>query len=224
MEVAKKKDFIELKFTGYSGGSVFDSNIDEDLKKIEPGAKPRETIIVVGERMVVQGLDNALEGKEIGKDYEINVPAKEGFGERRKELVKTIPLKIFTEKKINPYPGLVLEMDENLARVITVSGARVVTDFNNPLAGKDLVYKFKIVRKVTDDSEKAKTFFIQTLKFVPDFEVRGNDVVLKGIKVFEKIVEALGEKFKELVGKDLKFEEKKEEKVKEEKKNSDKKE
>jgi len=218
MEIAKKKDFVELKFTGYSNGSIFDSNVDEDLKKIEPEAKPRETIIVVGERMVVQGLDNALEGKEIGKDYEVSIPAKEGFGERRKDLIKTIPLKIFTAKKINPYPGLVLAMDENLARVITISGARVVTDFNNPLAGKDLIYKFKIVRKVTDDSEKAKTFFIQTLKFVPDFEVRGGDIVLKGIKVFEKIVEALKEKFKEIVGKELKFEEKKEEK-----KNSDKK-
>ncbi len=67
MEIAKKKDFVELKFTGYSNGSIFDSNVDEDLKKIEPEAKPRETIIVVGERMVVQGLDNALREKKLEK-------------------------------------------------------------------------------------------------------------------------------------------------------------
>jgi len=76
MEIIKKKDFVEIKFTGYSNGNVFDSNIEEDLKKIDSKAKPKETIVIVGEGMVVNGLDNALEGKEIGKDYEINVPAK----------------------------------------------------------------------------------------------------------------------------------------------------
>jgi len=229
MEVAKKKDFVEIKFTGYSNGNIFDSNTAEDLKKINSNAKPKETIVIVGEGMLVPGFDKELEGKEVGKDYEIKVPAKEGFGERRKELVKTIPLKIFTEKKINPYPGMVLAIDENLARIITISGARVMTDFNNPLAGKDLVYKFKIVRKVTDDNEKAKTFFVQTFKFVPDFELKENEIIVKGPKVLERFVDALKEKFKELAGKELKFalveeklEEKKEEN-KEEKKNSDKK-
>jgi len=205
MEVAKKKDFVEIKFTGYSNGNIFDSNIDEDLKKISSNAKPKETIVIVGESMLVPGFDKELEGKEIGKDYEINIPAKEGFGERRKELVKTIPLKIFTEKKINPYPGMVLAIDENLVRIITVSGARVMTDFNNPLAGKDLIYKFKIVRKVMDDGEKAKTIFIQIFKFVPDFEQKENEIVVKGPKVLEKFVDALKEKFKELIGKELKF-------------------
>ncbi|MBS3065865.1 FKBP-type peptidyl-prolyl cis-trans isomerase [Candidatus Pacearchaeota archaeon] len=206
MEIINKKDFVEIKFSGYSNGNVFDSNIDEDLKKISKDAKPKETIVIVGESMVVSGFDRALEGKEIGKDYEIKVPAKDGFGERRKELVKTIPLKIFREKKINPYPGMILAMDENLVRIITVSGARVMADFNNPLAGKELVYKFKIVRKIQDGKEKAKTVFESMLRFVPDFELKGNEIVMKGPKFMEKIVDALKEKFKELVGKELKFE------------------
>jgi FKBP-type peptidyl-prolyl cis-trans isomerase 2 len=216
MEVAKKKDlpvistiqrndFVEIKFTGYSNGNIFDSNIDEDLKKIDPNAKPKETIVIVGEGMLVPGFDKELEGKEIGKDYEVKVPAKEGFGERRRELVKTIPLKVFTEKKINPYPGMVLAIDNGLARIITVSGARVITDFNNPLAGKDLVYKFKIIRKMTDDKEKAKVVFEQVLRFVPDFELKENETIVKGPKVLERFVDALKEKFKELIGKELKF-------------------
>lgn len=214
MEIVKKKDFVEVKFTGYSGGNIFDSNIDEDLKKIDPKAKPRENIVVVGEQMLVPGFDKAIEGKEIGKEYEIDVPAKEGFGERKKELVKTIPLKIFTEQKINPYPGMVLAMDNSLARIITISGARVMTDFNNPLAGKDLKYKFRVVRIVMDDKEKARTLFELIFKFVPDFEVKGGDVIVKGPKVMERFVKAFEKRFKELAGKELKFEIK-EEKVEE---------
>ncbi len=217
MEIANKKDFVEIKFTGYVNGNVFDSNIEEDLKKLDSQGKPRETIVIVGEGMLVPGFDKAIEGKEIGKEYEVNVSAKEGFGDRKRELVKTIPLKIFTEKKINPYPGMVLAMDDNLARVITVSGARVLTDFNNPLAGKDLVYKFKIVRKVIDEKEKAKALLEFMFKFVPEFEV-GENVVIKGPKFIESYVTAFNPKFKELMGKELKLEEVKNEKKGEEKK------
>lgn len=206
MGTIKKKDFVEIKFTGYSNGIIFDSNIDEDLKELDPKAKPKETIVIVGEHMLVPGFDRELEGKDIGKNYEINISAKEGFGERRKELVKTIPLKVFTEKKVSPYPGMVLAIDENLARVITVSGARVMTDFNNPLAGKDLTYKFKIVRKVEDEKEKARVLLEVVFKFVPDFDVKEGDVIVKGPKIFDKFVSAFKGKFKELSGKELKFE------------------
>lgn len=217
METIKKKDFVELKYTGYSNGNVFDSNIDEDLKKLDPKGKPRELIVIVGEGMVVPGLDKAIEGKEVEKEYEVSISAKEGFGERKREMVKTIPLKVFTEKQINPYPGMVLAMDDSLARVITISGARVMTDFNSPLAGKDLVYKFRIVRRLDDDKEKARVLLGFILRFVPEHEVTEKEVVIKGPKVFEKFVETFKDKFKDILGKELKFElkEKKEEKAKE---------
>ena len=45
MDTIKKSDFVEIKYTGYSQGKEFDSNIEEDLKKINPKAKnaPRLT-------------------------------------------------------------------------------------------------------------------------------------------------------------------------------------
>ena len=39
METAKKGDFVEIEFTGFTEGKPFDSNIAEDLKKISPEAK-----------------------------------------------------------------------------------------------------------------------------------------------------------------------------------------
>jgi len=208
VEIAKKKDFVELKFSGYANGELFDSNIEEDLKKLNPKAKPKELIIVIGQGMVVEGLDRELEGKEIGKEYEINIKAKDGFGERKKELVKTIPLKVFTEKEIYPRAGMVLTMDNMLAKVIAVSGARVITDFNNPLASKDLKYKIKIVRKVDDEKEKAKALFEFIFRFVPEFEIK-DEIIVKGDKLLEYYVKSFSDKFKELIGKSLKFEEKK---------------
>jgi len=215
METTKKKDYVEIRYTGYANGNIFDSNIEEDLKKIDEKAKPKEMIVIIGEGMVASGFDKALENKEIEKEYEITLSAKEAFGERRKELIKTIPLKIFLEKKINPYPGMVVVMDNNLARITAVSGARVITDFNSPLAGKEIKYKFKILRKVSDDKEKSKAALELLLRFAPEFEIKENETIVKGPKILEAYLSSVKDKFKELAGKELKFEEKKEEKKEE---------
>jgi len=206
MEKTKKNDFVELKYTGFANGQIFDSNIEEDLKKINEKAKVKETVIIVGQGMVVPGLDKTLEGKEIGKEYDVILSVKEGFGERIRELVKTIPLRVFTEKNVDPRPGMVLALDNALAKIIAVSGARVVTDFNNPLAGKELRYKFKIVKKIENEEEKCKITFELLFRFVPKFEIKDNEVIAHGPKQLEIFINALKDKFKEIIGKDLKFE------------------
>ena len=177
METAKKNDFIELKYTGYVNGKAFDSNIEEDLKEINPKAKVQKTIIVVGQGMIVKGVDSALEGKEVGKEYKVTFPAKDGFGDRRKDMVKTIPLKVFTERKINPEAGMAFALDDMLVKVLAVSGARVIADFNNPLAGKELEYKFTVVRKIADEDEKCRAIFGLLFKVVPEFEIKDKVIV-----------------------------------------------
>jgi len=212
----QRNDFVELKYTGYTNNQVFDSNVEEDLKTLNPNEKPRETVICVGQRMVIEGLDNAIEGKELNKDYELEIKPKEAFGERDRNLVKTIPLNIFLEKRIDPRPGMVLMMDNSVVKVITVSGARVITDFNNPLAGKTVKYKFKIIKKVGDEKEKCKALFEYFFRFVPEFEIK-EKIIVRGKKEIGFLVQAFSEKFKEILGKDIIFEEVKEDSKKEHK-------
>jgi len=205
MEIAKKNDFVEIKYSGYANGELFDSNIEEDLKKLDQKAQAEKVIIVVGQGMVVKGFDKEIEGKEIGKEYNIKIRPKDGFGERNKELVKTMPLSLFIEKKINPYPGQVFSFDGLLGKIVAVSGARVVTDFNNPLAGKEIEYKFKIVRKVNDEKEKAEALFKVMFKFVPNFEIK-DSIIVKGEELVGEFVKVFGKKIEELIGKKVKFE------------------
>ena len=202
-----KGDFIEIKFSGYGNGELFDSNIEEDLKKLHPKAKVEKMIVIVGEGMVVQGLDKALEGKELEKEYEVSFSHKEGFGERNRNLLRVIPLSQFAAQKVNPYPGLVLALDNQVVKIIAVSGARVTTDFNNPLAGKSLRYKFKIIRKVEDEKERAETVFKLLLGFLPEFEIKEKSIAVKFPKGLETFIDPYKEKFKKLLGKDLEFKE-----------------
>lgn len=205
MTTVAKGDFVELEFTGRANGEIFDTNNADELKKINPKAEPKKTIVAIGQGMVVSGLDSSLEGKEIGKEYNVLIKSGEAFGPRKRELVKVIPLKVFTEKKVYPQAGMVLTLDDMLVKIIAVSGARVTVDFNNPLAGKDLDYKFKILRKVESDEEKSLAVFEVIFKFVPEFTV-GEKITIKGPKIVEAFVKAYGSKFKEIVGKELAFE------------------
>ena len=45
--ILNKKDFIEIKYTGKANNVIFDSNIEEDLKQLDPKAKPQKTIIAI---------------------------------------------------------------------------------------------------------------------------------------------------------------------------------
>lgn len=211
----KKGDFVELKFTGLVDGKVFDSNT-EDLKQVSDKATPEKTLVIVGERMVVKGFDNFLEGKELNKQYEVTLSPKDAFGSRRTELVRIIPLKVFHQQRLNPAPGMSFVFDNQLAKVITISGARVITDFNNPLSGKDITYKFSISRLVTDLKEKAETVCKLLFRFVPEISVEGENVTIKGPKILENFIKQSQDKFKEFLGKEVLFEEVKQEKVEKE--------
>ena len=213
MEITSKNDFIEIKYTGYANGEIFDSNIEADMKKMHPDLKPHKTIIALGHEMVVKGFDNALIGKEIGKEYQVTLAENESFGKRRRDLIKTIPLKAFTEKDFSPYPGMVITLDNMMTKIIAVSGARVIADFNNPLAGKEISYKFTILRKVAEEKEKAEALFEFFFKFIPEFEI-AEKIKIKGRKELGVFTKFFSDKFKELLGKELIFEEKKEEKKK----------
>jgi len=206
METTKKQDFVEIQFIGIADGKVFDTNIESELHKINPKAKAEKIVIAIGEGMLVPGFDRALEGKEIGKDYEITIGTKDAFGERKKELVKTIPLKVFREQNLDPKPGMIFSLDYSLARVITVSGARVVTDFNNPLAGRDITYKFKIIGQVTDEKGKSEALFLFYFKTIPEYEIK-DKIYVKGPKQIASLLESFNAKFKSLVGKDLALDE-----------------
>ena len=105
----QKNDFIEISFTGKitSTDEVFDTNIISDAKKA--GFKTEEIkpfILSVGHKMLPEGFDNDLEGKEIGKEYELNLAPKEAFGPRNPKLVRMIPAKHFHEQKIMPERGM----------------------------------------------------------------------------------------------------------------------
>jgi FKBP-type peptidyl-prolyl cis-trans isomerase 2 len=208
----KKNDFIEIGFTGrIKDGEVFDSNLAEELKKLNSNQPAKPFIFPLGQDMFLNGVEDFLIGKEPG-NYEIDLKPESAFGLRNPSLIQMIPMKVFIEHKVNPIPGAILTFDNKLGKVLTVSGGRIMVDFNNPLAGKEVVYKVNVLRKVDDINEKVNSLNEFLFRRDFKFEIQDKKLILEADKGFRPFVELFKDKFKEML--DLELEVKEIEKIK----------
>lgn len=211
----KNKDFIEVEFTGKTKeGEIFDSNIKEDLKTLHEGHNheidTKPFIFCLGEGMFLKSVDDFLVGKEdshFPADYNIELPPEKAFGFRNSQLVQMVPLKVFIQNQTKPIPGMMFNMDGRVAKILSVSGGRVIIDFNNPLAGKSVSYKIRILRKVEDLNEKLKAFIEFLFRRDMKFEVEEKKLIIHVEKPMVEFVKLFSDKFKDLFELELEMKE-----------------
>ncbi len=198
-----KNDFIEIEFTGKISDTneVFDTNIKADAESANLDLKNLKPFVLsVGHKMLPDGFDKDLVGKETDKYYTIEIVPEEAFGKRDPSLVKMIPAKLFHEQKINPVRGMQLNLDGQLVKILSSDRGRTLVDFNNPLAGKNVNYKYKINKIVTDDKEKVNALQDFLFRRTFDFDLKDKKIIFKVEKQFEPIVKMFEPKFKEILG------------------------
>ncbi len=200
-----KNDFIEIEFIGKikDSGDVFDTNVEKELKKLNPEAKAKPFIFALGHKMFLDALDDFLIGKEIGKEYEIDLTPEKAFGKREQKAIQIVPARVFKENKLNPFPGAVFNFDGKSAKVLSVNGGRILVDFNHPLAGKEVSYEIKILRKVDKKQEQIRAFNDFLFKQDFKFEVKDKKLILNVPKEMKEFVELFKDKYKEVFGLDL---------------------
>lgn len=163
MAAIKKNDFVEIEYTGTIKGenAVFDTTFEEVAKKHgfeRPSSSFGPLVACVGEHFLLKGLDDFLIGKDVGKDYAVDLSPVQGFGKKDPKLLQMIPSSKFRQSNVLPYPGLQINVDGTMGTVKTVSGGRIMVDFNHPLSGKDLSYSFKVLSVVTDEKRKVEAY------------------------------------------------------------------
>jgi len=219
----KKGDFIQIDYVGRikESNQIFDLT-DEELAKKEniyqEGAKYKPITICLGEGDVVKGLDEELIDKEVGKSYTIDISPENAFGKKDAKLLKIVNTNMFTKQNIHPMPGLQVNIDNMVATIRTVTGGRTIVDFNHPCAGHNIVYEIKIVKKITDDSEKLKSILTFHLGIDnPEVKIENGTA-----KINSEVPEMFREQFEEKIKKQIpsikKIDYKKKEEEKEEKK------
>jgi peptidylprolyl isomerase len=199
-----KNDFIEIEYTGRlaDGNAVFDTTIKavadkEGLSQKDSVYKP--IIVCVGEGQIIKGIDEVLVGKDIPSEFKLTVTPELGFGKKSAKLLRMIPMNVFKKQNIMPQPGIAVQIDGQMGYIRSVSGGRVIVDFNNPLSGKDLNYEVKINRKIENTTEKIKALI---LNIFGDVKVEFNEGKAKINMVYKlppELTNPISENIKRLI-------------------------
>lgn len=150
----EKGTYIKLAYTGTVGGKVFDTTDEEAAKKaniFRENAIYGPAVVKVGSGHVLKGVDEDLEGKEIGKEYTVSLKPEKAFGEHDKNLIKAYDKKDLPNKP-ELFSNVTVEGREGI--VVNKVGSRYLVDFNHPLAGQELEYTYTIEGIVEDGTEK----------------------------------------------------------------------
>lgn len=121
-------------------------NQDGVLVDEAPVNQPLE--FLQGHHNLIIGLENALEGKQVGDKFEVRIKPEEGYGEYNENLVQRVPKDIFVGvDELVEGMRFIADTDAGpIPVVITkVEPEEVVVDGNHMLAGQELHFSVEVV-------------------------------------------------------------------------------
>ena len=139
MRTAQNGDTVRVHYTGrLTDGTVFDDSLARE---------PLEFII--GNNSLIPGFDDAVRGMAAGGWKTVTIPANDGYGPYRPEMVGIIDRKELPPD-LKPAVGQQLQVsqDDDHVFVVTITAfdlETVTLDANHPLAGKDLVFEINLL-------------------------------------------------------------------------------
>ena len=140
----KKDDKVAIEYEGrFDNGEVFDTSQHE--------GHSHPLIFTVGSGQVIEGFDQAVIGMKQGEEKEATIAPKEAYGEYDERLKQDVPKSEFKlPRNQQPQVGMTMMMQSPQGYrvpvyVTAVEGNTVTIDLNHPLAGKTLIFKFKVV-------------------------------------------------------------------------------
>ncbi len=185
----KKGDIIRWEYEAWivenEKEELFDTTKEELAKEHgihDPNLRYGPMVSIVGIGRLIKGMEEELLKAEVGKEYEITIPPEQAYGERDPKLVKIHSYRELARQKIEPEVGKEVIINNKRGRIVTVTPGRVVIDFNHPLAGKTLKYKFKIVEKVEGEVDKVRAIIEMDYgKEIDNFkiELKNDDIIIE---------------------------------------------
>lgn len=107
-----------------------------------------------GSGNIVEGLEEALEGKEAGAEVQASIEPTKAYGERHEDMKQDVPKELFGGVE-NIEAGMQFQSETDqgpvLVTVVEVTDETVTVDGNHPLAGVHLNFDVKVleVREAT---------------------------------------------------------------------------
>lgn len=184
--MANTGDIIKVDFVGMEKetGVIFDTSSESKAKEagiFNDKIKYSPLVFIVGGKEILPALEEEILKMKTGEQKEINLTADKAFGERNPEFIKVVALQEFRNRNINPFPGLVVELNNLSGRVQSISGGRVRVDFNHPLAGKNVMFDVKVLENVSEPKAKAEILFSKYFDFLDksSLSIKDKETIIK---------------------------------------------
>ncbi|MDO6709212.1 peptidylprolyl isomerase [Aliiglaciecola sp. 2_MG-2023] len=127
----------------------------QDGTQIDSSRDGEPMVYMQGSQYLIKGLEDALEGRQPGDKFALDVAPELAYGERHDELVQLVPKTMFDgmEVEVGMTFRATTDDGEQSVMVIDETDDEVVIDGNHPLAGVSLNFDVEIleVREATDD-------------------------------------------------------------------------
>lgn len=180
--VVKKGDVVKVEYDAWivDSDELFDTTNEDhatDAGINDENVTYGSVHLLVGGGRVFPGLDEAIEGAEVGEEIEVNIPFDQAAGERNPKLVELHSIREFTKQDIDVHPGMEVSVGNRRGLITAVTAGRVRVDFNHRLAGKDLRYKFTVTEVLDGAEEKVMGIIQMDYGTADDFEVTFEDGV-----------------------------------------------
>ena len=174
MQLMDTGDLVYVEYDAYADDELFDTTheeiaVENDIFDKDQRYGPMPMIIGAGR--VVKGFEKGLAEAKVEDEKDIVFGGEDGFGKRDPKLVETISIREFRKKRIEPQIGMETDIRRKRGTIIAVTAGRVIVDFNNPLAGKELKYHFKIVEKIEDVEKKVGAIIQMYYKSYEGFKI-----------------------------------------------------
>ncbi|MFZ8790716.1 MAG: FKBP-type peptidyl-prolyl cis-trans isomerase [Thermosphaera aggregans] len=192
--VFNQGDFILVEYTvrAKETGTLLDTTDQELAMKeniYEADRLYGPTLVVLGRGWMNEVVEQELMKMEVNEEREVEVPPEKAFGERDSGKVKTFSLREFQRRGYGVNVGDVVEVGGVKGVVKSISGGRVVVDFNHPLAGRTLVYKVKVVGKLEEFRDRVKALASRHLN------ITGGDIDVAYEEAEKKLVVSIPGKY-----------------------------
>ena len=157
-------------------GAIFDTTREPDGKKagLDSDKKYGPVLVSVGDRWVLEGFDDALDGAEEGKDISVEVPPAKGFGEVSYSKIRVMRSRKLGDDEEKVSVGDEVQIDGRRGVIRLMASGRIKVDFNHKYAGKTLVYEARVARLLEADGDKISAILER------HFDGAGHAVLVRG--------------------------------------------
>ena len=119
----------------------------EDGTELDSSFGKEPLTVLHGRRFLIEGLEDALEGKDKGESFSVSVEPEKAYGHRVDALVQRVPKTMFEgmEVEVGMSFRATTQQGEQSVVVIETTEDDVVVDGNHPLAGIPLTFEVEVV-------------------------------------------------------------------------------